>query len=373
VLVGYLLYAGFKAVRWAMTVSYFLDWNMHSQNLLLNPTKDAPTGLEGMPQFSTSLGCLNAPYIYNSSEVHISIPLATRSGSSSFDVRGGSVGTITIADADAGATEIKYEITIRATQEDLLQKLNIVYPDANADGSITRSRLILDTPSIIDETQCMRYDVKMYLPANLKKMHVQAHAVAHAQFAPGTRGGASMEQLKVTLYALNQNNLLVPSAEVAVQNLQLEVYRGWLVGEAQIVDNLSIETQRWDAVANVKIAPAPPADPAHPSKAMLRTATGAGRADFVYLGSNAFIRPIQAMHTSSRNADMYLTYRGSGFNGKIGMDSKSYTMTGAQKFKASMMRRDEESTPSQWTHFYGDPDGGDEITVNSRGWTGLYF
>lgn len=328
-----------------------------------------------MPQFSTSLGCLNAPYIYNSSEVHLSIPLATRSSSSSIDIRGGSVGVITIADGDADATEIKYEITIRATQEDLLSKINFVYPDANADGSITRSRLILDTPSLpqADETQCMRYDVKMYLPPNLKKMHVQAHAVAHAQFAPGTRGGASMEQLKVTLYALNQNNLLVPSADVAVKNLQLEVYRGWLVGEAQIVDNLSIETQRWDAVANVKIAPAPPADHAHPTKAMLQTATGAGRADFVYLGSKAFIRPIQALHTSSRNADMYLTYRGSGFNGKIGMDSKSFTITGAQRFKPSMMRRDDDSTPSQWTHFYGDPDGGDEITVNSRGWTGLYF
>ncbi|KAF8971105.1 hypothetical protein BDZ97DRAFT_1787742 [Flammula alnicola] len=325
VLTLYALYYGFKMIRWAFT--------------------DAPTGLEGMPEFSTSLGCSDAPYIYNNSQVTIDVPVGTRRHDSAFDIRGHGVGTIT---------------------EDLLKDVAFVNSDIRDDGVVTRSRLIIETSRIpgVDSKQCMRFDVKVYLPPNLKTMHVASHSVAHLQFAPGTR--ANLDELFVTLYAQeNQNNYLSPK-------LHLEVYRGWIVGDASIVGETNIATQRGDGVANVKISPAAPADPSNPEKAILRTSTGAGRSDFTYLGSKAFRRNIEATHTSSRNADMYLTYRNADFNGKIAMVSGSYTMTGAQSFKNPVAGNGDDTTP-KWTHFVGNQDGGDVIRVNTRGWTGLYF
>ena len=323
-----------------------------------------------MPEFGTSLGCSDAPYIYKGAEQTILIPIATRNGdSSAFDVRGGSIGTILIADGEADATEIKYTMTLRSTSEALLEKVHLAYPETDSSGTITRSRLIVDTPHLTDAGQCMRHDVTVYLPPNLRKIHIQARSLAHVSFAPGTTA-ANLDQLLVTLFALDPRNILVPSASVVPRTQRLDAYRGYVVGEATIVEELDIETQRGDAIANVKIYPAAPADPEHPKIAILHTASGGGRSDFAYLGSKAFTRNIQARHSASKNADMYLTYRGADINGKVQLVSQSFTVTGA---KSLTRGRPGGIETGVWTHFVGNQDGGDEIRIDSRGWTGLYF
>jgi len=350
----YTLYYGYRALRWALT--------------------DAPTGLEGMPTFSSSLGCLDAPYIYNQTEVTATIPVSSRHLDHAFDVRGWGVGTVTILDGDVDSEDVKYELTIRTNNEDLLDDVHFTWPDIDSDKTVTRNRVIIDTSHVpaVDSMSCMRFDVKMYLPQNLKKLHLASHTNTHIQFAPGTRT-ANMDELFVTLFTTHPNNMIVASPDVVAKKLSLEVYRGWIVGGASVVNELDITTQRGDGIANLNITPALPSDPTNPKKATIRTTTGAGRSDFAVIGKE-FKRQIQSTHTSSRNADMYLTYRQAEFIGKVELASKSYTVTGAQLIKEPMKSGDgEDQDGRKWTHFVGDQDGKDVIYVNSRGWTGLYF
>ncbi|KAF8895724.1 hypothetical protein CPB84DRAFT_1782296 [Gymnopilus junonius] len=341
----YTLYFAFKTIRWALT--------------------PAPTGLEGLPAFGSSLGCLDAPYIYNKSEVTMSLPLGTLKKDHAFDVRGSGVGTITVLDGDADSTEVKYEFTIRSNDENLIDKVALVYPDINSDNTVSRSQFVIETSQVASpaQKQCTRFDVKMYVPPNLQKLHVASHSPAQVKFAPGTR--AKIAELFVTLFSLDSNNMIVASPDVVADKTTLEVYRGWIVGEASIANELDVTTQRGDGVANLKITPTLPTDASSPEKVTLRTTTGAGRSDFTFIGRKEFKRQIESTHTSSKNADMYLTYRQADFNGKINLQSKSYTATGAQRLP---MKVDQK-----WTHFVEDEDGKDTIMINSRGWTGLYF
>ncbi|KAF8160656.1 hypothetical protein B0H34DRAFT_795544 [Crassisporium funariophilum] len=346
------LYYGFKALRWAFT--------------------DAPTGLEGMPAYSTSLGCMDAPHIYNGSQVTVMAPIGTSHNDHSFDSRGGAVGTFTLADGDANAKEVKYQLTLRTNDESLLKDVYFDFPELSEDNVVSKSRVVMTTPHIAAGS-CMRFDITMYVPPNLKKLHVASHSTAHVTFSKGST--INTDDLFVTLFSLDSNNLILPREEVASKNLVLEVNRGWIVGDASILRETSITTQRGDGVANVKVHPAPPSDSTNPEAAIFRTTTGAGRSDFSFHGHPGYKRPIDSTHTSSRNADMYLTYRDAEFNGKIEMTSKSYTVTNAQRLVDSPRNKDlgdDEDTP-KWTHFSGDKDGGDKIYVNSRGWTGLYF
>jgi len=343
----YTIYYGFKAIRWALTPKQ--------------------TGLENMPVFSTSLGCMDAPHLYNGSQVTFMAPVNTEQQDHGFLASGGAVGTLTLADGEPDAQEVKYEMVLRASDEALLDNVYFEYPEYNDERIITRSRVSMTTPRGSDGS-CVRYDMTMYVPPSLKKLDIVLHTTTHVQFAAGAH--INTENLFVTIYSMDSNNMIVPSKDITSQRQALEVYRGWIVGDASIVKETSITTQRGDGVSNVKLHPAPPSDSNSPEPAVLRTTTGSGRSDFFYLGEKAFKRPIDSTHISSKNADVYLTYTEAEFSGKIDITSKSYTMTGAQKITTG---RPIDNDVSKWTHYVGVINGGDRISVTSRGWTGLYF
>ena len=321
-----------------------------------------------MPVFGTSLGCMDAPHLYNGSKVTFTASINSQHLDHAFNTRGGAVGTVTLADGEADAQEIMYEMVLRANDEALLKDVYFEYPEYNDDNTVTRSRVSMTTP-YSPAGSCIRFDVTMYVPPNLKKLHVALHTTAHVQFAPGAH--INTEDLFVTLFSTDSNNIIAPAEHVTSQRQTLEIYNGWIVGDASIVKETSITTQRGDGVANVKLHPALPSDSSTPEPATLRTTTGAGRSDFFYIGEKAFKRPIDSIHVSSRNADVYLTYSGAEFSGQIAMSSKSFSMTGAQRIAPGHSIGNPK--PSTWTHYAGDINGGDKISVSSRGWTGLYF
>lgn len=158
--------------------------------------------------------------------------------------------------------------------------------------------------------------------------------------------------------------MILPHENVHADHLSLEVYRGWIVGDVAVVNSTSISTQRGNGVANVRVHPIPNlAGPAH-----FQTTTGAGRTDVFYVSDHsAPHRPIHNQHVSSMNADVYLTYEHSDFSGQIALNSRSFSATGLTTFDA------EDDVDAQWTHWVGDKEGEDTISVKSRGWTGLYF
>lgn len=332
--------------------------------------QDAPTGLELMPAYSTSFGCLSAPYIYNASQTTFSAPIGPKNLDHTFDIRGGAKGTFVIAEGAVGAREVKYEMTIRTDDEALLQDISVRFPDVD-DGTVTNSRIIVTTPHVASSaSSCIRYDIKMYVPPNLKKLHVSSHSPMHVQF--DTASNIKVDDLYVTLFAMDKDSMILPHENIHANRTALEVYRGWIVGDVSVLHSASITTQRGDGIANVRVHPAAPLDPANPDTAYLMTTTGAGRTDIFYITPKAFKRPISSVHMSSRNADMYLTYREAEYSGRIELDSKSYTATGLQSFPKPDDDEENGGKP-KWTHWAGNREGGDKILVKSRGWTGLYF
>jgi hypothetical protein len=326
-----------------------------------------------MPAFSTSLGCLNAPHIYNSSKTIISTQMGPEIFDHSFDIRGDAVGTFFITQGAPGVEEIKYEMTLRSNDPSLLQDVGIRYPDTDDTGAILNSRLRISTPRIdLKSSSCMRYEIKMYVPRTLKKLHVSSHTPMHLQFDSNTN--IELETFFVTMFDMGTTlSMILPRETIRADHLTLEVYRGWIVGDVAIVNETSITTQRGDGIANVRAHPTAPVSPVAPESASFRTTTGAGRTDISYIMPKAFKRPIDNIHISSRNADMYLTYRESEFSGRIQLNSRSFTATGVQSFPKSGSSGSGSDGKSKWTHWAGDQNGADKIYVQSRGWTGLYL
>ncbi|KAF9264262.1 hypothetical protein L218DRAFT_926655 [Marasmius fiardii PR-910] len=352
------VYGAFKLIVWAVS-----------------PT---PTGLENLPAFSESLGCRNAPHLYNGGNVSIRVPFGTHdSFDHTLDVRGESVGTITIAEAVSNANEVEYTMTLRSTDESVLQSVKLEYLSKDESADVEESRMSIYTGSSSsagNQNDCVRYDITMHIPPGLKSLSVKSHTLTHVQFSPGAE--IALNNLHVTLFAQNEHNLILPHQNIRANKLALEVYRGWIVGDASIVNQTSITTQRGDGIAHVRVYPTPPIDVTQPDPCELQTTTGAGRTDIIFTSDKTSIhRPIKAVHMASQSGDVYLTYRDAGFSGRISLDSSSFTAIGLHPFtdKTPAEKDDEVEQGTKWTHWVGDKDGKDRIFVKSRSWTGLYF
>ncbi|KAF8629877.1 hypothetical protein AX15_003236 [Amanita polypyramis BW_CC] len=329
--------------------------------------QDAPTGLESMPKFSTSLGCLAAPHIYKNHTMTVSIPFDKISANHVFDVYGDIVGTIVVAEGAPQDTEVKYEMTIRANDPALLDGLSFHDAEVASDGTVRNSQFVIFSPSITTpDASCMRYDIKLFVPPSLKKLHVAAHAVTHLKMDP--KSNIQLDRFHATLVAMDTNNLVVPHQSLHADTLGLEVSRGWIVGEVSIANTTSITTQRGDGIANIRVHPLPPANSDMPEKAALWTVTGSGRSDFSWVADrNARKRPIEADHKSSQNGDVYLYYGDADFKGLISLDSGSFIARNIHKIRDGLDEGD------IWSHWAGDQTGSDRVMIQSRGWTGLYF
>lgn len=219
----------------------------------------------------------------------------------------------------------------------------------------------------------MRYDLKMFVPPNLKKLKIEGHTIAQVQFDPESH--IQLDDLIVILFSADTKNMILPHNNLRSQHLALEAFGGWIVGDASIVDSTKITTQQGSGIMNVRVHPTPPVDPESPEVAHLRTTSGSGRTDVFYVDHDSHIhRPISSIHMSSTKGDMYLTYRDARYSGLVELHANSYTATGLQKLAAtgggSTLAAAEDSS---WTHWAGDQQGKDEIHVQSRNWVGLYF
>lgn len=329
-----------------------------------------------MPVYSTSLGCASAPYIYNSSKVTLSVPMGM-TADHAMDIRGSAVGTFIVSQGAADATDIKYDVTIRTDDQNLLNSVTMRY-DLPEEGNdrVAISRLVIGTPFIeAGATSCMRFDITMYIPPSLKKLAIASHATTQLEFDP--KSHIDMDSLFVTLYTLNKKNMILPHQNLHAKRLTLEVYRGWIVGDVSIIDNTAITTQRGDGISNIRVHPEPNTEVDEPEPAVFRTTTGAGRSDFFYINHKEYPhRPIRSTHLSSGNADIYLTYREAQYNGLVNLDAGSYVAKGLHRSPAGVDSGEEvgedgsKISRNQWA---GNKDGGDELSVKSRGWVGLYF
>ncbi|KAJ7346507.1 hypothetical protein DFH08DRAFT_914574 [Mycena albidolilacea] len=334
------IWNGFKLVRWAMT--------------------PAVTGLEDMPTYSTSLGCVSAQYTYAGKPTSFNVPIGSDNADHGFDTRGGAVGTVTVLEGAPTSTKVTYDITIRSDDKSLLDDLILDHPPDQDTVKDSHLRIVTPHP---DEGKCIRYDVKMYIPPTLKKLHLASHTITHVQFDPDSH--IQLDDFFVTLFSPKRLNMILPHNSLVAHNMQLEVFEGWIVGDASLDSSTKITTQRGRGVMNVRVHPTLAINPASPEVATLRTTSGSGRTDIFYVGKDASVhRPISSTHMSSMNADMYLTYRDAQYSGLIELGAKSFTATGVQKITEPQ---------DQWTHWVGDEHGKDGLSIKTRGWVGVYF
>jgi len=341
----------------------------------------APTGLENMPAYSTSLGCENNDFFYNDEPkgFSYSVPVSEEYHDHTLKLRGGGVGTVLVKNAPVGAKDVTYTIVAQASRKEDVENINVETEDpASGEGRA----LLLSTPSIpLGEAaggRCVRYDVVVHVPAGVAALNIHARAVAQVKFD----AALDLRRLSVVLFKLDERNMLLPSARVLADVLELEAYQGWIVGETTVRKETDVTTQRSNAAAHLTVHPVPPADAAHPARATLRTTSGSGRTDIKY-AAGAVPRTINSVHMSQSGGDLYLDYAKARFSGKIALKARSgYTMTGARALGAPGSRFDVEGRARQtigdgdgpeWTHYAGDADGVDQIEVQGGGWVGLYM
>ncbi|EKM54152.1 uncharacterized protein PHACADRAFT_122940 [Phanerochaete carnosa HHB-10118-sp] len=337
----------------------FLGWQAIELAIwLITPS---PTGLEGMPAYSTSLGCADARHIYNPEQTIYSIPIGAEA-EHTVDIQGGAFGTLLLAEGTADSQDIQLEMMLRTDNSALLDSVSMQYPTSeDVQSGLAQSHLLLQTPAV--GSSCMRYDMVLRIPPNLKDLTVMASSITQLQFDKDAH--VTLDSLNIRLQSTEDSDkhMLLPNTNFHAKSLALETVKGWLVGDISIVEQASLTTSRGDAVMNVHVHPLAAAES---ESAVLNTKTGNGRAD-VFYESDAGVphRQIQSKHLSSRTGDLYLTYKDAEFNGRVDMQAKSYFTRGMT------LNNNRTSTELPWV---GNKDGGDLIHAEStQGWIGLYF
>ncbi|TFK99985.1 hypothetical protein BDV98DRAFT_550842 [Pterulicium gracile] len=330
------------------------------------------------PTFNTSLGCTTAPFIYTGVPALFSSVVDPKQAGHAIDFLGGTPGTITVHQAPPNETEVSYEMTLRTNDESLLEQVSVDFLD---------SRVLVSTPSLASSSSssshiCARFDVKMYVPWNLKKLHIASHTPTQILF--DEHSALVLDRLYVTLFALSSKNLIIAHANIHATHLALETYNGWITGEASIVEETVVSTQRGGGSVKLQVTPAPPPPGAKspssgetstnpsPRTALFETSTGSGTTEVTFISSSDRTRPFRAEHRSSMNGDVILNYEQARFNGMLWLDTKTSKLRGVHKLVEEGDKAEEEREKADgWTHFAGDRHGGDVVYVSSRGWTGL--
>jgi hypothetical protein len=182
-----------------------------------------------MPAFGTGLGCESATFTWLNETVVRDVAVGT-AGDHSFDVRGAGAGTVLVTAAPAGQADVSYEVRVRASSAALADTVRGTWPAASAE-----SRVVLGTPAALGGGDgCVRYDAVIRVPAGVRKLHVQAHAKAHVKLAGGADALQGLEDLFVTLYTGDADNVLVSSEDVWADRIAFKALRGYIVGGVSI-------------------------------------------------------------------------------------------------------------------------------------------
>jgi len=344
----------------AVVLLLFTVWN--GSKLFLWLIRPTPTGLEHMPEFSKSLGCLaNAPYFWQGQqEILYTIPVGSE-GEHSLDISGGAGGTLVLAPSDTeDETLVTVKFTVRASDEARLDGVTVSVPESSADAeaaSYWRLSTPADRPERHHRNSCTRYDIVVYIPPTLKKLTITAQSVIQLQYSDSFASSPrSLDDLQIAFNSNACMDVLLPTAHLSALNTLINMRSGYLVGSSSIVNSTTIDTSLSTTVSKLNVVTNP-----YSGAAYLKTMTGASRSDFSY--ANVAHREIQSTHEVMGNGDLYLTYTDAMYNGLVDLHARSFSARGLQGV----------GTGSDAQLWAGDRDGADRLKVSSSGWAGLYF
>lgn len=334
---------GFKLIRWMVTPS--------------------PTGLESMPAYDTSLACSSAPFIYKDSTVTESIAVDT-SYDHTFDIAGSAVGTLLISQGAPQAEDVIVKMTLRTDNKAILSGVTF---DSSS------STLSLTTPMDIPNS-CMRYDMTLFIPSNLKHLTINMKSTTQLKVDPEANNFPYLDSITINSHSTDSRSMILPTVALRASKMIIQATGGWIVGELSIgMNTTEIDTTRGDAVTNLHTYPgSSPALIVFP--ASLKTDSGSGRTDIIYSTTDTATgwhhrRPIMSTHTAHTKSDMYLTYKDARFEGLVDIKSPSYSARNLQTMAKDAHKAGEA------THWHGDMEGTDSIkAVGAKGgWIGVYF
>ncbi|EJD03423.1 uncharacterized protein FOMMEDRAFT_168371 [Fomitiporia mediterranea MF3/22] len=362
-----------------IVILIFTIWNtIKFAKWMMTPS---PTGLESMPEFGTSLGCLDASHFYQDNKDGKFYSIAVGSEvEHDVVVAGGAVGTIVLKPSTSLADQrIKVQVNVRTSDSRLLNSVEVHTPESNplpASKVPSTSYFQLVTPT---ETEgghdCMRYDLTVFVPTNVHTLRLNAQSVAQVKFE-FDESPQTLRELQLRLTDRAAANLIFPSEGLVADNVDITMHGGYLVGTLPLANSTSVNTYSSDAITKLSLITTRYSHSGtneDVSTAHLNTVTGLGRSDFTYINDAA--RPVRSEHTTSERAtdsELRLTYSKARFNGKIDFKARSSTMINVQsdRFGAGS---DRDEWNREREHWVGDKDGGDFLKVSSRGWVGLYF
>jgi len=314
-----------------------------------------------MPSFKSSLGCRDAPHLYKGSVVSYAVPIGSEHFDHAINLRGGAVGSIILARGADDATEVKYDLNIRSEKENDLTDIVVHAPTLDPESPETfTSRFTLSTPYLAENGSCMNFDVTIYLPPTLKQLNIETHTLAHIRFDQSTQ--LELDNLVITMFSADQNNLLLPNFGIRAKTTTYELYSGWLVGEANLLEEMSINTHWGAAVTKLRVMPE--SSPQLSSTAKLSTVGGTGRTDITYVNNPSKThRAIASTHFSSGGGDTYTDYSAAQFDGQV-------DLTNARSWSASGLHGGERLGDLNWV---GSKEGSDRLSVTTRTWAKLNF
>lgn len=332
-----------------------------------------------MPEYSKSLGCLDAKHLYQDSDkgTFYTITPSENGVDHELYVDGGAVGTIIIAPSStAQDTTIKVLARVSSSDASLLSKLQIATPGSSIPKPFrirSDSYFALTSPdkSELVAGTCMRYDLTIYIPPTLRGLTISALTVAQVKFSDDfIVDPRELGSLKVILSDVDERNMFLPTDRLAADNTNIDLSGGYIVGDIALANNTEVKTSFSSAVTKLTVKTtaynihAPGSEQSERgATAYLNTITGTGRSDFIC--ENTVSRPIRSDHGTRGWGDLYLTYKKANFNGKIDLNAKSFTAMG--------MQSDGRVGDPKQQRWAGDKEGGDFMKIQSMGWVGVYF
>jgi len=320
----------------------------------------SPTGLENMPEYSKSLGCLDATNYYLDQEfTYQTVPL--KNNGHVFEIDGGAYGTLVIAPAEVGQSdsEVKVKASIRTSNKALLDAVSVTGVQGKYSLSTIRNAN--------GAAGCMRFDLTVHIPAGLTTLNITASSVTQVKFSDAFQSAPqTIEALVVSLSSPAATSMFLPSADLRAAGFNVDMRGGYLVGAMAGLKAGQVNTYRGDAITNLKVV-ASTFEPAELSRLIplyFGTVSGTGRTDIVM--ENPDERQLSTDHTSRGAGDMYLTYSNAHFNGPVDLQARSYTAFGLQ---GTMMGPD-GTKGKPWA---GKKDGHDSLKVVTQGWARLNF
>lgn len=333
-----------------------------------------------MPEFSTSLGCLDAQYYFeqNKGEKLLNIPYANVSyGELALKIGGGAPGTITLAPGPAPGTvgtinnAIQAQVVVRSSQKSYLDGIAL---------RAGQSSLQLRTPSI-PQGSCARTDITLYIPSSLQALKIATLGEAQVKFDYPSQPPAqlSLDTLLITLHSTTEKTLLLGSSGITARSASLASAGGYIAGAFAVGSDAKLQTtgstvvkadyvtvtvpnpltgEDWDKINSA--VPDTEWNVAHLST------TTSGKTTISL--ANPVHRPLSVSHISptsgsASDSEMRLDYKRANFNGPIQLTSNGYTMSGVQSDGIG-------PGAQKWA---GDREGADRMKVQTGGWVGLYF